>query len=89
MSGIQSYTIHLTIEKLEHNPEFLQAWGLWKVKNSFTKRTQGTSTTVHPSPGTLTGSLPQTDPGTVEQNTQIYTMRKEKRQYHQYHKSLK
>lgn len=31
----------------------------------------------------------QTDPGTVEQNTQIYTMRKEKRQYHQYHKSLK
>lgn len=52
MSVIQSYTIYLTTEKLEHNPEFLQAWGLWKVQNSFTKRIQGTSTTVNPSPGT-------------------------------------
>lgn len=53
MSVIQFYTIYLTIEKLEHNPEFLQVWGLWEVKKRFTKRTQGTSTTVHPSPGTL------------------------------------
>lgn len=51
MSVIQFYKIYLTVGKLENNTEFLQAWGLWKVKTSFTKRTQETFTMLH-LPGT-------------------------------------
>lgn len=59
MSVIQFHKIYLTIAKLENNPEFLQARGLWKVKTSFTKRTQAASTILHPSPGAHTGTSPK------------------------------